>query len=135
MQGLVNGYLNGQLTNAEVFEEMLAMAHEMLADNSKAKELGLTDEEYAFYEALTAPRAIADYYEGRSDKLVEITQELASAMREMRTVDWQKKESARAAMRIKVKRLLKEHKYPPEGMDDALKTVIAQCELWADNAA
>lgn len=135
MQGMVNGYLNGQLTNAEVFEEMLKMAREMLSENQRAKDLGLTDEEYAFYEALTQPRAIADYYREKNDELVAITQELAAKMRELRTVDWQKKQSARAAMRVAIKRLLKHHKYPPEGMEDALSTVMEQCELWADNAA
>ncbi len=135
MQGMVNGYLNGQLTNAEVFEEMLKMAKEMLSENQKAKDLGLTDEEFAFYEALTQPQAIADYYRERNDELIAITQELAAKMREMRTVDWQKKQSARAAMRVAIKRLLKHHKYPPEGMESALSTVMEQCELWADNAA
>ena len=133
MRGMVNSYLNGQLTNAEVFEEMLKMAKEMLSENQKAKELGLTDEEFAFYEALTQPQAIADYYRERNDELVAITQELATKMREMRTVDWQKKQSARAAMRVAIKRLLKHHKYPPEGMESALSTVMEQCELWADN--
>ena len=135
MRGMVNSYLNGQLTNAEVFEEMLKMAKEMFSENQKAKELGLTDEEFAFYEALTQPQAIADYYRERNDELVAITQELAAKMREMRTVDWQKKQSARAAMRVAIKRLLKHHKYPPEGMESALSTVMEQCELWADNAA
>jgi len=135
MQGMVNSYLNGQLTNAEVFEEMLKMAKEMLSENQKAKELGLSEEEFAFYEALTQPQAVADYYRERNDELVAITQELAAKMREMRTVDWQKKQSARAAMRVAIKRLLKHHKYPPEGMESALTTVMDQCELWADNAA
>ena len=135
MQSMVNSYLNGQLTNAEVFEEMLKMAKEMLSENQKAKELGLSEEEFAFYEALTQPQAIADYYRERNDELVAITQELAAKMREMRTVDWQKKQSARAAMRVAIKRLLKHHKYPPEGMESALATVMDQCELWADNAA
>lgn len=135
MQSMVNSYLNGQLTNAEVFEEMLKMAKEMLSENQKAKELGLSEEEFAFYEALTQPQAVADYYRERNDELVAITQELAVKMREMRTVDWQKKQSARAAMRVAIKRLLKHHKYPPEGMESALATVMDQCELWADNAA
>lgn len=135
MRGMVNSYLNGQLTNVEVFEEMLKMAKEMLSENQKAKELGLTDEEFAFYEALTQPQAIADYYRERNDELVAITQELAAKMREMRTVDWQKKQSARAAMRVAIKRLLKHHKYPPESMESALSTVMEQCELWADSAA
>lgn len=135
MQGMVNGYLNSQLTNAEVFEEMLKMANEMMQENERAKDLGLTEEEFAFYEALTQPQAVADYYKENNGELVAITQELTAKMREMRTVDWQKKQSARAAMRVAIKRLLKHHKYPPEGMEYALSTVMEQCELWADNEA
>lgn len=135
MQHMVNAYLNGQLTNAEVFDELVKMAKDMFSENEKAKELGLTDEEFAFYEALIQPQAIADYYKGKNDELVAITQELTMRMREMRTVDWQRKESARAKMRVAIKRLLKKYKYPPEGMEYALSTVMEQCELWADNAA
>ena len=54
-------------------------------------------------------------------------------MRKNRTIDWQKKESARAGMRRLVKRLLKKYKYPPEGMEDAVQTVMSQCEMWTDN--
>jgi type I restriction enzyme R subunit len=61
-----------------------------------------------------------------------ITRELTEMLRRNRTVDWQKKEQARAEMRSMVKRLLKKYKYPPEGQEEALNTVIAQCEMWAD---
>ena len=54
-------------------------------------------------------------------------------MRMNKTIDWQKRESARAKMRMLIKKLLKKHKYPPEGMDDAVQTVMTQCELWTDN--
>lgn len=133
MQGMVNGYLNGQLTNAEVFEEMLAMAREMMSENQKAKDLGLNDEEFAFYEALTQPQAIQDYYKDKNEELLAITHELAEELRKKRTMDWQRKNSARSAMKATIKRLLKKHKYPPEGMEYALDTVMEQCELWADN--
>ena len=62
-----------------------------------------------------------------------ITKELTDLLRKNQTIDWQKKESARAGMRRLVKRLLKKHKYPPEGMDDAVQTVMSQCEMWTDN--
>lgn len=65
--------------------------------------------------------------------MIAITKELADALRNNRTIDWQKRESARASMRIMIKKLLKKHKYPPEGMDDAVQTVMLQCELWTDN--
>lgn len=55
-------------------------------------------------------------------------------LRKNRTIDWQKKETARATMRKMVKRLLKRYHYPPEEYDFAINTVISQCELWSDNA-
>jgi type I restriction enzyme R subunit len=61
-----------------------------------------------------------------------MTKELTDAMRKSRTIDWQKKEGARAKMRVMVKRLLNKYKYPPAGLEDAIKTVISQCEMWAD---
>jgi type I restriction enzyme R subunit len=54
-------------------------------------------------------------------------------LRKNRTIDWQKKESARAGMRRMVKKLLKKYKYPPEGLEDAIATVIGQCEMWTEN--
>ena len=65
--------------------------------------------------------------------LIAITKELTEAVRKSKTIDWQKNEFVRAGMRMLVKRLLKKHKYPPEGLDDAVQTVMTQCELWADN--
>lgn len=81
---------------------------------------------------LTKPQAIKDFYD--NDELVAITKELTEALRRSRTIDWQRRESARAGMRMMIKRLLKKHRYPPEGEDEALQTVMTQCELWADHA-
>jgi len=90
----------------------------------------LSDEEMAFYDAITQPQAVKDFYD--NDQLVSIARELTDAMRSNATIDWQKKESARAGMRRAIKRLLRKYKYPPEGVEDAMKTVMEQCELWAD---
>lgn len=130
LQKSVNGYLNGMLTNAEVIEELLSMAKEMMAERKEGKDLGLSQEELAFYDALTKPQAVKDFYD--NEELIAITRELTEAMRQNATIDWQRKESARAGMRRAIKRLLRHHKYPPEGMEDAMETVMAQCELWAD---
>ncbi len=65
--------------------------------------------------------------------LIAITKELADKLRKNRTIDWQKRDSARAKMRMMIRKLLKNHRYPPEGMEDAIATVMSQCELWADN--
>lgn len=130
LQGTLNAYLNGMLTNAQVIEELVNMAKEMMRDRGEAESLGLTDEEMAFYDAITKPRAVRDFYD--NDQLVAITRELTDAMRKSATIDWQRKENARAGMRRAIKRLLRRYKYPPEGVDDAMDTVMRQCELWAD---
>lgn len=131
MQRSLNAYLNGMLTNEEVIEEMLKLAKQITQAQKEGDELGLTSEELAFYDALTKPQAIKDFYE--NEELIAITKELADALRKNKTIDWQKREPARAKMRMLIKKLLKKHKYPPEGMEDAVQTVMAQCELWTDN--
>ena len=131
MQRSVNAYLNGMLTNEEVIEEMLKLAKQIAAAQKDGDQLGLTADELAFYDALTKPQAIKDFYE--NDELIAITKELADTLRRNKTIDWQKRESARAKMRMLIKKLLKKHKYPPEGMEDAVQTVMTQCELWTDN--
>ena len=131
MQRSINAYLNGMLTNEEVIEEMLKLAKQIAAAQKEGDKLGLTADELAFYDALTNPQAIKDFYE--NDELIAITKELADTLRKNKTIDWQKRESARAKMRMLIKKLLKKHKYPPEGMEDAVQTVMTQCELWTDN--
>ncbi len=131
LQRAMNSYLNGMLTNEEVIEELRKMAAEMASSVENSNQLGLSDEEIAFYDALTKPQAVKDFYD--NDQLVAITRELTQMLRLNRTVDWQKKETARAKMRSMVKRLLKKYKYPPEGQEEALETVISQCEMWTDN--
>lgn len=131
MQRSLNAYLNGMLTNEEVIEEMLKLAKQIATAQKEGDQLGLTADELAFYDALTKPQAIKDFYE--NEELIAITKELADALRKNKTIDWQKRESARAKMRMLIKKLLKKHKYPPEGMEDAVQTVMTQCELWTDN--
>lgn len=131
MQRSLNAYLNGMLTNEEVIDEMLKLAKQIAAAQKEGDQLGLTADELAFYDALTKPQAIKDFYE--NDELIAITKELADTLRKNKTIDWQKRESARAKMRMLIKKLLKKHKYPPEGMEDAVQTVMTQCELWTDN--
>ena len=131
MQKVMNSYLNGMLSNEQVIEELLNMAKQIATANKEGDALGLTPDELAFYDALTKPQAIKDFYQ--NDELVAIAKELTETLRKNRTIDWQKRDSARAKMRMMIKRLLKKHKYPPEGMEDAVQTVMTQCELWTDN--
>lgn len=127
----MNRYLNGMLTNEQVIEELLNLAKQIAAAQKEGEQLGLTADELAFYDALTKPQAIKDFYE--NEELIAITKELAETLRKNKTIDWQKRESARAKMRMLIKKLLNKHKYPPEGMEDAVQTVMTQCELWTDN--
>lgn len=131
IQRALNNYLNGMITNEEVIQELLNLAKQIAAANEEGNQLGLTADELAFYDALTKPRAIKDFYE--NEELIELTKELADTLRKNKTIDWQKRDSARAKMRMLIKKLLKHHRYPPEGMEDAVQTVMVQCELWADN--
>ncbi len=126
----LSNYLKGMLTNEEVIKELLDLAQEIAKSEKVADSLGLNAEEKAFYDALTRPQAVKDFY--TNEQLVSLTKELTEELRKNRTIDWQKKESARAGMRSKVKRLLKKYKYPPEEEVAALETVIKQCEQWAD---
>lgn len=98
-------YLRGLISNEEVIKELLKMAQELKANAEQASELGLTEEEQAFYDALTKPQAVRDFYE--NDQLVAMAKELTEALRSSKTIDWRQKESARAKMRSMVKRLLK----------------------------
>ena len=131
IQEAMNRYLNGMLTNEQVIEELLNLAKQIAEAKQEGDKLGLTANELAFYDALTKPQAIKDFYE--NEELIAITKELTDTLRRNRSIDWQKRDSARAKMRMMIKKLLKKHKYPPEGMQDAVQTVMAQCELWTDN--
>ena len=132
IQKIMNSYLNGMLSNQQVIDELLKLAQEMQQNKAAGNVLGLSEEEMAFYDALTRPEAIKDFYE--NDELVALTKELTETLRRNKTIDWQKQNSARARMRMMVKKLLKKYKYPPEGMEDAVQTVMTQCELWTDNS-
>ncbi|MBQ8266513.1 MAG: type I restriction endonuclease subunit R, partial [Bacteroides sp.] len=127
----LNRYIKGMMTNEEVIEELLKLAKEIQREEEAGNELGLNVEEKAFYDALTKPQAVRDFYE--NDQLVALTRELTEAIRKNRTIDWNRKESSRAQMRIMIKRLLKKYKYPPEGTQEAVDIVMAQCNHWAEN--
>ena len=127
----MSNYLKGLLTNEEVIQELLKIAHEIAHGKESDKALDLNDEELAFYDALTKPENIKDFYQ--NNELIDLTRELTEMLRKNRTIDWQKKETARASMRKMVKHLLKKYKYPPEDYDTAISTVISQCEMWTDN--
>lgn len=128
IQAAMNKYINGLITNAEVIEELLKIAKQIKEGSQPIGDLN--DEEIAFYDALTKPQAVKDFY--KNEELINMTRELTDSLRLNKTIDWQKKESARANMRRIIKRFLKKYNYPPEEAQDALQTVMTQCELWTD---
>lgn len=127
----LNRYIKGLLTNEEVIKELMELAKGLKHEEDAGNELGLSAEEKAFYDAICKPQAVKDFYD--NDQLVGLTRELTETLRKNRTIDWHKKESARAQMRVMIKRLLKKYKYPPEGAEEALATVMNQCDMWAEN--
>lgn len=127
----LNRYINGLLTNEEVIKELLKMAQEMMVAEQQGNDLGLSNDEKAFYDALTRPQAVKDFYS--NEQLVSLTKDLTDMLRKNRTIDWNRREAERANMRRLVKRLLKKYKYPPEETEDAMNIVLKQCEQWAEN--
>jgi type I restriction enzyme R subunit len=130
MQRLMNAYRNGQLTNVDVIEELKRMAEDIAAAHKEGEELGLSTEELAFYHALSNPLRCKDCY--TNEQFKTMTRKLTETLRESRTIDWSRKESSRASMRMLVKRLLRDYEYPPGGEEEAVNIVIIQCEMWVD---
>ena len=131
MNNALSNYLKGMLTNEEVIEELLKMAQAIKQNEEEGNKLGLTAEEKAFYDALSSPEGIKEAYS--SEQFKALTVALTEQLRKNRTIDWNKKDSARASMRRIIKRLLREYHYPPEGYEQALSTVMKQCEKWAED--
>lgn len=127
----LSSYLKGMLTNEEVIQELIKLAEQLKQTEQLGDELGLTQEEKAFYDALSTPEGVRQAFS--DDEFVALTKELTEVLHKNRTIDWNHKESARAKMRVLVKRLLKKYKYPPTGAEQALDVVMRQCDSWADN--
>lgn len=127
----LNKYRNQAIINVEVIEELLKMAKEMKKDAENEKDLGMNEDEIAFYYALTADDAVKQFME--DDVLKKIAHELTRAIRRNVTIDWSVRKSAQAGMRRIIKRLLKKYDYPPEQAKNALKTVMRQAELMCGN--
>ena len=131
MQDVLKRYNNRMITSAEVIEELLNLSKEMTEAYAAGEEKGLTPEELAFYDALVADPEVLRNMEDKV--LVEMAHELTTLIQKSRTVDWDKKQSARAYMRTQVKHLLRKYKYPPEQAQNAIDTVIKQAELMSAN--
>ena len=127
----MNQYINRHITNEEVIQELIKLAHAMKKSKEEGNELGLDEDEQAFYSAIIKPEGIKDFYE--NEELIQLTHELTEKLRKNQTIDWQKKKQARAKMKVDIKKLLKKYKYPPDEQKEAINIIITQCENWADN--
>jgi type I restriction enzyme R subunit len=127
----LNKYRNQSLTNVEVLEELIRMAHEIKASQDEEKKLGLSEDEIAFYYALTADDLVKQLME--DEILKKIARELTEAIRNNTTVDWNIRKSARANIRRVIKRLLKKYDYPPDKRIQAMTVVMRQAEKMAGN--
>lgn len=126
----LNKYRNRSIETAQVIEELIQMAKDFNDDLQKGKKLGLNLDEMAFYDALanneSAVRELGD------DVLKVIANELTSELRRSVTVDWAQRESVRATIRIKIKRLLRVHKYPPDRTEEAIALILKQAETLSE---
>ena len=123
----LNAYHNRAIATQEVIEELITLAKQMSAAMKAGKAMGLTDDEKAFYDALAANESAVQAM--GSDELKVIAAELVTQVRKSVTIDWTVRESARAKIKVMVKRILKKHGYPPDLQEEATKTVLAQAEL------
>ncbi len=127
LERAVHRYENQSVEAAQVIEELIALARAMREASARGEELGLTEDELAFYDALetndSAVQVLGD------DKLRDIARELVRIVRKNVKIDWKVRESVRADLRRLVKRVLRKHGYPPDKQEQATRTVLEQTEV------
>ncbi|TSE30353.1 hypothetical protein Tther_01057 [Tepidimonas thermarum] len=129
LQDAVARYHANAITTAEVLQALIQLAKDIRAARSRGEASGLSDEEIAFYDALAENESAVQVM--GDAKLRVIAHELLMSLKENITVDWAHRESARARLRVLVKRILRKYGYPPDLQDAAVRTVLAQAEAWS----
>ena len=130
----IRAYQNHAIETAQVIDQLIEVARQMRAAQKKGEDLGLTDDEIAFYDALgvndSAVQVLGDA------TLTMIARELVKTLRKNVTIDWTAKDSVKAQLRIDVKRILRKYHYPPDKQVQATQTILEQAELlcadWAE---
>src|SRR5262249_23204370 len=129
----VRRYQNRAIETARVIEELIQLAKDMRAASARGEQLGLSEDEVAFYDALetndSAVKLLGD------DTLRAIARELVETVRKNVTIDWTLRENVRAQLRVLVKRILRKHGYPPDKQEKATETVLGQAEILSDGWA
>jgi type I restriction enzyme R subunit len=133
LSNVITRYQNRSIETAQVMEELVEMAKKFKAAASRGEQLGLTDDEVKFYDALanneSAVKELSD------ETLKKIAHELTENLRKNITVDWSQRESVRASLRLMVKRVLRKYKYPPDMADAAVELVLEQAETLGEEWA
>jgi type I restriction enzyme, R subunit len=130
LERAIRKYQNRAIETAQVIEELIALAKDMRAANARGEELGLSDEEMAFYDALETNDSAVKVLGEPTLKM--IARELVASVRKNVTIDWTLRENVRAQMRVLVRRILRKHGYPPDKQEQATRTVLAQAELFSE---
>jgi len=125
---IIKRYHNNQIDSAQVLEELSGMAHDMRLEDSKAEELGLTSEEYAFYTVLADNQSTSMLNNQQMKELIHLVTE---TVRKNATIDWEKMESKRATLRLAVKKILMKYGYPPDLARIEADRILAQSEILA----
>ncbi|NLC23355.1 MAG: DUF3387 domain-containing protein, partial [Oxalobacter sp.] len=131
LEDAIARYHANALTALEVLQELISLAKDIRAARQQGEESALSDDEIAFYDALAENESAVDVM--GNDKLRVIAHELLVSLKENVSVDWAQRESARARMRVLVRRVLRKYGYPPDLQDAAVQTVLLQAEAWSSN--
>ena len=123
-------YQNRAIEAAQVIEELIGLAHDMRQANERGEELGLSDDELAFYDALGANDSAVQVL--GDETLRDIARELVETVRGNVTIDWTLRENVRAQLRVLVRRILRKHGYPPDKQERATLTVLEQAEVLSE---
>lgn len=124
----IASYTNRSLTTAQIIAELVELARAMRDAHRRGEQLGLKEDEVAFYDAIVQNDAAV--LEMGDDMLKEIARQLVAAVRESATIDWNLKDSVRASMRARVRRLLTRYDYPPDKEEAAIELVLQQAEMF-----
>ncbi|RPJ75149.1 MAG: DUF3387 domain-containing protein, partial [Alphaproteobacteria bacterium] len=130
----VKAYMNKSIEAAEVIEHLIELARKMREEQDRGKNLGLTDDEVAFYDALADHEGVKEVM--GDDLLMTIARELVETVRKNVTIDWTLRENVQAKLRVMVKKILRKYGYPPDKQQRATDTVLEQakllCKDWAE---
>ncbi len=133
LEDAIARYHNNAITTAQVIQELIDLAKDIRAARQRGEEDGLSPDEVAFYDALAENESAVEVM--GDDKLRVIAHELLTSLKQTVSIDWAQRDSARARMRVLVKRILRKYGYPPDLQDAAVQTVLQQAEVLSERWA